>query len=246
MSLRDFLKQREEAREASAKQSESNFPEGVTRYVKMGRYGEVNAEGRDLVILADPDKWHAYFVHEDSEFVGGRSQHKFQKHTCMHVPGDGDDIKDFINPGTVEQCPTCAAMTKPRYQRRMYFIIPVFDPEYGEFRVIDTKEFHVMNLIKAYDSIERTAKKFQPEYTLVGEVVKFKQDDKTFTIVQSDMDEEAEAEAKEAAKEHINNFSLADQMFMRNRPELVKIIREAVEGSLDPSVVEGEPEAVEE
>ena len=238
MSLRDLLKQREEQREARA---ESSFPEGVSRYVRAGRYGEINADGRNLVILAEPNDWHAYFVHEDSVFEGGSTTHFFQKHTCLHVPNEaGADVRDFLSPGTVEQCPTCASMTKPGKQRRLYFLIPVFDPEYNDYRVIDMKEFHALNLIKAYDSIERTAKKYMPDYSLVGQPVKFFQDDKTYSMTQADMTEEEEAEAIEKAKPFIGTVELHKDMFMRERPELIDIIRESKEGHLDKSVIEGE------
>ncbi|WP_232518266.1 hypothetical protein [Bacillus velezensis] len=50
MSIRDILKKREEERD-KASSGESEFPEGVTRYVRVGSYGEINKDGRNLVIL---------------------------------------------------------------------------------------------------------------------------------------------------------------------------------------------------
>lgn len=242
MSLRDLLKQREQARDSRA---EGSFPEGVTRYVGMGHGREVNEDGRDLVILGEPNDWYAYFVHEDAEWTGTKSVHKFQKHTCLHNPQEGDDIRDFLTKGTLEQCPTCASMTSGK-QRRLYFIIPVYDPEYEDYRVIDTKEFHAVNLIKAYDSIERTARKFQKDYTLVGQVVHFFKDDKTFSMEQADMDPEEEEKAIEGAKDFIGNVELWKESFKRERPELVEIIRDSIPGALDISVVEGEPSTADE
>lgn len=245
-NLREILKQRAEAREEAAASSESKFPQGVTQYVRMGRNGEVNATGRHMVILSDPDQWHAYFRHEDSTFTGSGYDNKFQLHTCLHNPKQGDDLRQFMNKGTVEQCPTCGAMTK-KSQRKMYFIIPVYDPEYDELRVIDTKEFHAANFIKAYDSIEKAIRKFNPDYTLAGSMVKFKQDDKTFTIESSEWEnEEEEKEFEEKAKRFMLELDPSEFMFMRERPELVKIIREAKDGSLDASVVEGETDVVED
>ncbi|MGH0422128.1 hypothetical protein [Bacillus cytotoxicus] len=72
MGIRETLKKREEQREASQNGGNSEFPEGVTRYVRMGKHGEVNAEGRTFILLAEPDDWYFYFVHEDKTFDGKR------------------------------------------------------------------------------------------------------------------------------------------------------------------------------
>jgi hypothetical protein len=78
MGIRDTLKKREEQREAAQNGGPSDLPEGVKRYVGMGSYGEVNKDGRTFVLLADPDNWYFYFVHEDKTFDGKKSVHAFE------------------------------------------------------------------------------------------------------------------------------------------------------------------------
>ena len=155
MSIRDILKQREEARD-KASSGDNEFPEGVTRYVRMGRRGEVNSDGRTFIMLADPNDWYFYFVHEDKTYNGKGYDHGFQKHTCAHSPKDtGADLSKFFKSGK-DECLSCKAGAK----RKMFAMIPVYDLEYKTFRVIDTVEFHINNLIADYDKLEGTAKKF--------------------------------------------------------------------------------------
>ena len=169
MSIRDILKQREEARD-KASSGDNEFPEGVTRYVRMGRRGEVNSDGRTFIMLADPNDWYFYFVHEDKTYNGKGYDHGFQKHTCAHSPKDtGADLSKFFKSGK-DECLSCKAGAK----RKMFAMIPVYDLEYKTFRVIDTVEFHINNLIADYDKLEGTAKKFAKDYTLVGEAVYIK------------------------------------------------------------------------
>ncbi|WP_230113441.1 hypothetical protein [Bacillus velezensis] len=104
MSIRDILKKREEERD-KASSGESEFPEGVTRYVRVGSYGEINKDGRNLVILAQPDDWYIYFVHENKEYTGKGYDHKFRKHTCLHSPHDKvgtEELQQYFRPGKAE------------------------------------------------------------------------------------------------------------------------------------------------
>lgn len=192
MGIRDILKQREEARDkASNGGGNSEFPEGVTRYVKIGKHGEVNADGRTFVILASPDDWYAYFVHEDKVFEG-KTIHKFRKHSCLHSPREANaDLIKYFKPGK-DECISCKAGAK----RKMFFMIPVYDVEYKTYRVIDIAEFHANNLISDYDKAEKMGRKFNPDYSLVGEALHFKQVDKTYSLESGDVSKEQLTEAK--------------------------------------------------
>lgn len=162
MSIRDILKKREEERDKAAN-GESEFPEGVTRYVRVGSHGEINKEGRTLVMLAPYDEWYVYFVHENKEYTGKAYDHKFRKHTCLHSPRSTvsvDELQKYFTAGKNE-CISCKAGAK----RKMFFMIPVYDPKYKTYRVIDIAEFHANSLMADFDKAEKPVKKIQPEYT---------------------------------------------------------------------------------
>jgi hypothetical protein len=233
MGIRDTLKKREEQREAAQNGGGNDFPEGVTRYVRMGKHGEVNADGRTFIILADPDEWYFYFVHEDKTFDGKRSIHYFRKHTCLHSPKEvvGDDILDYMKPNKKE-CPSCAAGAR----RKMYAIIPVYDIEYKTYRVIDTVEFHVNNLIADYDKIEKTMKKAtkNPEYSIVGEAVHIKQVDKTFSLESGD----AEDAALEEAKKFIGiDYGFEELANFREISDIVALLQEGDDEKVNKSAL---------
>lgn len=218
MSIRNTLKQREAQREAA--QSGGEFPEGVTRYVRMGKHGEVNAEGRTFIILADPDDWFAYYVHEQSTFNGQRTIYHFRKHTCLHSPQGTRANLDEYKRGNPDVCPSCLVGAP----RKLYAMIPVYDLEYKTYRVIDTKEFHINNLIADYDKAEKMGRKFNPEYSLVGEAVHIKQVDKTFSIESGDATDEQLAEAKKFIGIDYDFKELAN---FREEADIIGLLHEA-------------------
>lgn len=228
MGIRDILKQREEARD-KAVNGESEFPEGVTRYVRMGSYGEVNKDGRTLVMLAEPNDWYAYFVHEDKVYEG-KTIHKFRKHTCLHSPKDANaDIAKYFKPGK-DGCISCKAGAK----RKLFFMIPVYDPEYKTYRVIDIAEFHANNLIADFDKAEKMGKKFNPAYTLVGEAVHVKQVDKSYSLESGDVSDEE----LEAAKAFIgSDYGYEELANFRETDDIVSILRDADDKAVDKSVL---------
>ena len=235
MGIRDILKQREEARDKAQSGGDSgNFPEGVTRYVRMGKFGEVNAEGRTFAILAKPDDWYAYFVHEDKVYEG-KTIHKFRKHTCLHSPKSGEDnLLDYFK-SNKDECISCKVGAK----RKLFFMIPVYDPEYDEYRVIDTAEFHANNLIADYDKYEKTMQKAtkNKEYSIVGEAIFVKQVDKSYSLESGDL-EDAQLEA---AEKFIGiDYGYVDLANFREESDIVEILKEAQEGSIDKTKLPGD------
>lgn len=166
MSIRDQLKQREETRNTPKGNGiNEGLPEGVTRYVRLSGNKSELGEGRQFVVLADPDNWFFYFCHEDGDYATRATYVK--KHSCLHSPrGLGAELKAFTKPNG-GACISCKAKAK----RKLYFMIPVFDLEYKTWRVLDIKEFHAMNIIGDYDKLEKAAKKFSKDYTVVGDIV---------------------------------------------------------------------------
>lgn len=240
MGIRDILKQREEQRNSNTGGGPSDLPEGVKRYIQAGSFGEINKEGKTVVLLAKPDDWFFYFVHEDKVFEG-KTIHKFRKHTCLHSPKApaGDDILKFARPkGDV--CPSCKVGAK----RKMYAMIPVFDPEYGTYRVIDLPEFHINNLIDDIEKAEKMGKKFNPEYSLVGEAVHIKQVDKSYSLESGDVTDEQTAAAKEFIDKDVEYEELAH---FREVDNIVELLNEADDSSIDksklPDTIEKAPEA---
>nr|WP_229174835.1 single-stranded DNA-binding protein [Bacillus cereus] len=228
MGIRETLKKREEQREANQNGGNNDFPEGVTRYVRMGKRGEVNADGRTFILLADPDNWYFYFVHEDKTFDGKRTIHRFRKHSCLHSPRETDaDITQYFKPGKTE-CPSCRVGAK----RKMYAMIPVYDLEYTTYRVIDTAEFHINNIIADYDKAEKMGRKFNPEYSLVGEAVHFKQVDKSYSLESG----EATDEQIEKAKTFIGtDFSYEDLANYREENDIIALLQDAEDEAIDKS-----------
>ena len=243
MSIRDILKQREAARDAAKNNAggASDLPEGVSRYVRMGQHGEVNREGKTFIMLANPDDFFYYFVHEEKSFDGKKTIHSFQKHTCLHSPKDkGADLADFFK-GNGDVCPSCKAGAK----RKMFAMIPVYDLEYGTFRVLDIVEFHFNNLINDYDKCEKPAKKFNKSYSLVGDAVHIKQVDKSFALESGDLTE-AQEEHLEKAKAFIGiDYKYEDLAFFREEDDILKILSEAT-GGVDLAKLEVKPNVTEE
>lgn len=226
MSIRDQLKQREEERSAPKGNGlNEGLPEGVTRYVRLG--SELK-DGRQFVMLADPDSWYFYFCHEDGDFA--TRQTFFKKHTCLHSPrGLGGDIKTFSRPNG-GACISCKAKAK----RKLYFMVPVFDLEYQTWRVLDIKEFHAMNLIGDYDKLEKAAKKFNKEYTLVGDIVTIKKtsDGKSYSLESGDED------VPEAAAQFIGfDFAYAELANFRDEDDIIALLNEADGSRIDKSVL---------
>ncbi|MEC0718994.1 single-stranded DNA-binding protein [Bacillus haynesii] len=224
MSIRDILKKREEDRDKAAN-GESEFPEGVTRYVRVGSHGEINKEGRTLVMLAPYEEWYVYFVHENKEYTGKGYDHKFRKHTCLHSPRSTvsvDELQKYFTAGKNE-CISCKAGAK----RKMFFMIPVYDPKYKTYRVIDIAEFHANKLMDDFDKAEKPVKKIQPEYTIVGQAVHFKQADKTYSLESGDLPGDVLEEAKafigiDYKYEELANF--------RDEEDILKILHDAKDG----------------
>jgi hypothetical protein len=232
MGIRDTLKKREEQRDAAANGGPSDLPEGVKRYVSMGSYGEVNKDGRTFILLGDPDQWYFYFVHEDKTFDGKKSVHAFRKHTCLHSPKEVDaDLSKFFKPGKTE-CISCKAGAK----RKMYAMIPVYDLEYKTYRVIDTVEFHVGNIISDYDKAEKMGRKFNPSYTLVGEAVHIKQVDKSYSLESGEATDEQLAEAKAFIGK---DFGFVELAHFREEDDIKTLLAEADDKAIDKSVLGG-------
>jgi len=232
MSIRNKLQEREERRSKSAQGGglSEGLPEGVTRYVR----GSEMANGKKFVILADPDAWYFYYCHEDGDFAT-RSQF-IRKHTCLHSPREaGADFDLYARPNG-GACLSCKAKAK----RKLYFMIPVFDFEYGTWRVLDMKEYHASNLIGDYDKLEKAAKKFDKTYTLVGDaiVVKKTADGKSYALESGEVDDESTLE--EAKKLVGFAFPYDELANFREEDDLRKIIEEADErAGLDKSVLGG-------
>lgn len=229
MSIREKLKQREEKRDQAANGgSNGNLPEGVTRYVRLGQ--ELK-DGKTFVLLGDPDKWYFYYTHEDGDFAT-RSTY-VRKHTCLHSPREtGEDFAKYEKPDKAA-CISCAAKAK----RKLYFMVPVFDPQYNEWRVLDLKEFHASNIIGDYDKLEKAAKKFQKDYTLVGDAVFISKtsDGKSYEMSSGELDEAVLEAAKKFVGQTIDYAELAN---FREVDDITKILSEALdEAKLDKSVL---------
>lgn len=227
MSIRDILKKREEARDAAQNGKggvNDGLPEGVTRYVKAGSFGELNKEGKTLVMLSDPDNFYFYFVHESKTYDGKKTVHDFRKHTCLNSPREANaDLANYFKPNG-DVCPSCKSGAK----RKLFALIPVFDPQYGTWRVIDFVEFHFNNIITDYDKLEKAARKFDKSYTLVGDAVHIKQVDKSFALEAGDLEDES---ILEAAKAFIGiDYGYADLAHFREVDDIIGILNEAIGG----------------
>ncbi|WP_427050428.1 single-stranded DNA-binding protein [Paenibacillus sp. TC-CSREp1] len=228
MSIRDQLKQREEDRQTPKGNGlNEGLPEGVTRYVRLG--SELK-DGRQFVMLADPDTWFFYFCHEDGDFATRATYVK--KHTCLHSPrGTGAELKGFTkaNGGA---CISCKAKAK----RKLYFMVPVFDLEYQTWRVLDIKEFHAMNLIGDYDKLEKAAKKFSKDYTVVGDIITITKtsDGKSYSLGSGD------AEVPADAAQFVGfDFPYEELANFRDEDDIITLLNEADPGHVDKSVLPG-------
>lgn len=244
MSIRNKLKEREEARDkANGPGINEGLPEGVTRYVYLSK--EL-AQGKTFAFLADPDNWFFYYVHEDGDFATRATY--FRKHTCLHSPRKiGENFDSFTKTnGTV--CLSCKAKAK----RKLYFMIPVYDFEYATWRVLDMKEYHAANIIGDYDKLEKAAKKFDKTYTLVGDAISISKtsDGKSYSMESYavDVDGLSEAEAaaleakfaleiEEAKKLMANPIPYDELVYFREEDDIRKILDEADATKVDKSVL---------
>ncbi|MBG9736466.1 single-stranded DNA-binding protein [Paenibacillus alvei] len=231
MSIREKLKQREEKRDQAANGGNNgNLPEGVTRYVRLGQ--ELK-DGKTFVLLADPDKWYFYYTHEDGDFAT-RSTY-VRKHTCLHSPREvGEDFTKFEKPDKAA-CISCAAKAK----RKLYFMVPVFDPGYNEWRVLDLKEFHASKIIADYDGIVAAVSDAtgQADYEHVGKGVSIAKtsDGRSYTMKSAKVDTKVIEAAKAVDVTSIDYAELAN---FREVDDITKILSEATdEAKLDKSVL---------
>lgn len=229
MSIREQLKQREEKRSQAANGGNNgNLPDGVGRYVRLGQ--ELK-DGKTFVLLADPDNWFYYYTHEDGDYTKRATY--LRKHTCLHSPRSvGEDFSKFEKPNK-SACISCAAKAR----RKLYFMVPVFDPEYSEWRVLDLKEFHANNVISDYDKLEKAAKKFLKDYTLAGDAVTISKtsDGKSYSMSSGELDSGVLEAAKVLVGQPIPYDELAH---FREEGDIVKILTEATpEAKLDKSVL---------
>jgi len=232
MSMREKLKQRKEKRSQAANEGlNGNLPEGVSRYVRLGK--ELK-DGKTFVLLADPDHWYGYFTHEDGDYAKRATY--LRKHTCLHSPkstAEVEDIAAFERPDK-NKCISCAAKAK----RRLYNMIPVFDPQYSEWRVLDVKEYHALNLLEDCEKLEKAARKFKEDYKLVGDAVVISKtsDGKSYTISSGEVDDKVLAEAKKMLDIPIPYTDLVN---FRSEEDMMKLLQEATpEAGLDRSVFE--------
>ena len=228
MSIRMQLKEREERREKKTAGVANDLPEGVTRYVRLGQ--ELK-DGKVFVVLADPDDWYFYFVHEDSNFA--KRETYVRKHTCLNSPRKpGASLADYDRPNK-DVCLSCRAKAK----RKLYFMVPVYDPQYGTWRVLDLKEFHATNLIADYDKLEKSARKFNKNYTLVGDAVRIFRTNSTPTTYGLES-AEVEDDVLEAAKEYIGyDFDYETLANFRSEEDIRNILKEASAEHVDKSVL---------
>lgn len=103
-------------------------------------------------------------------------------------------------------------------------MIPVYDLEYKTYRVIDTKDFHINNLVADYDKAEKMGRKFNPDYSLVGEAIHIKKVDKTFSIESGDATEAQLAEAKKFIGIDYGYEELAN---FREEADIIGLLHEA-------------------
>ncbi|PPA87934.1 single-stranded DNA-binding protein [Brevibacillus laterosporus] len=241
MGIREKLKEREEARDKAAQGAgggiNAGLPEGVTRYVKLG---QELAGGKTFVLLAPYGQWYFYYTHEDGEKYPSRETY-YRKHTCSHSPKkapDNDDegvtLFDQHAKPNGGNCLSCKAKAK----RKLYFMVPVYDPEYKTWRVLDLKEFHANNLMNDFDKLEKAAKKFKPDYTLTGDAITIKKADKSYSLESADLDEGV----LEAARAFIGSTEIKyDELAnFRTEDDLCEILKNATK-NVDHTVLEDRP-----
>ncbi|MCY9512400.1 single-stranded DNA-binding protein [Paenibacillus larvae] len=229
MDIREWLKEREERRNSGGKGNDG-LPEGVTRYVRLG--SELK-DGKKFALLANHNSWYYYFVHEDGDFATRTTFIK--KHSCLRSPKEvGEDRKKYEYPDPESKvCLSCRAKAR----RVLYFMIPVYDFELSTWRILDVKEFHALNLIEDYDKLEKAAKKFAKDYTLVGDVVLIQKtsDGKSYSLTSAEIDETKLEEARKlVGTDEIKYAELAN---FRDEEDIRKILEEADDSKVDKSVL---------
>ncbi|MDN9010031.1 single-stranded DNA-binding protein [Brevibacillus laterosporus] len=241
MGIREKLKEREEARDKAAQGAgggiNAGLPEGVTRYVKLR---QELAGGKTFVLLAPYTEWYFYYTHEDGEKYPSRETY-YRKHTCSHSPkkapaneDEGATLFDQYAKPNGNNCLSCKAKAK----RKLYFMMPVYDPEYKTWRVLDLKEFHATNLMDDFDKLEKAAKKFKPDYTLTGDAVTIGKADKSYSLESADLDEGV----LEAARAFIGSTEIKYEELanFRTEDDIREILKNATK-NVDQSVLEDGP-----
>ncbi len=237
MGLRDKLKKRDEAREKAASGGiNAGLPEGITRYVRLSQ--ELK-DGKDFVILRDPNLWYFYYVHEHGNYSPRETY--FQKHTCLNSPRKAPETEkeaDEMFAKFEKPNPKVCISDKAKAKRGLYFMVPVYDVELKVWRVLDLKEFHVNNLLSDMDKTEKAARKFDKSYTMIGDVVTISKADKTYTITTADFEDDEAAKIKaEAAKIDQSEIDYEELANFRDEADIIAILREATEGKVDKSVL---------
>lgn len=267
MGLRDRLKQREEARDKAANGGiNAGLPEGVTRYVRLGQ--ELK-DGKDFVILRDPNLWFFYYVHEDGDFATRATYVK--KHTCLHSPRKAPETEkeadEMFTKFAKPNGKVCIS-DKAKAKRVLYFMVPVYDVALGTWRVLDLKEFHVNNLMTDIDKAEKAVRKFDKSYTMIGDIVTISKADKTYTVGSAELsetvlseelakqvekigadDEEREDKIAEIIKKAAqaidqSEIDYAELANFRDEDDIIALLREADGTKIDKSVLPKE-EAVD-
>ncbi|MGG0757521.1 single-stranded DNA-binding protein [Brevibacillus laterosporus] len=241
MGIREKLKEREEARDKAAQGAgggiNAGLPEGVTRYVKLS---QELAGGKTFVLLAPYGQWYFYYTHEDGDKYPSRETY-YRKHTCSHSPkkapandDEGVTLFDQHAKPSGGNCLSCKAKAK----RKLYFMVPVYDPEYKTWRVLDLKEFHANNLMNDFDKLEKAAKKFKSDYTLTGDAITIGKADKSYSLESADLDEGV----LEAARAFIGSAEIKyDELAnFRTEDDLREILKNATK-NVDQSVLEDGP-----
>lgn len=246
MGIRDQLKKREERREKAASGGiNGGLPDGVTRYVRLGT--ELKGDGKPFVILRDVDLLYFYFVHEAGDYATRATFIK--KHTCLHSPRKapetveeaGEMFAKFEKPN-----PNVCISDKAKAKRNLYFMLPVYDPEFDTWRVLDLKEFHVGNLINDMDKTEKAARKFDKSYSMIGDVVVIKKsaDGKSYTIESSDLDDEkADAIKAAAGKVDQSEIDYEELANFRDESDIIALLHEAHDDHVDKSVLPAQGDA---
>ena len=237
MGLRDKLKKRDEAREKAANGGiNAGLPEGVTRYVRQST--ELK-DGKDFVILRDPNLWFFYYVHEDGNFNPRETYVK--KHTCLNSPRKAPETEkeaDELFAKFEKPNPKVCISDKAKAKRVLYFMVPVYDVELKVWRVLDLKEFHVNNLLSDMDKTEKAARKFDKSYTMIGDVVTISKADKTYTITTADFeDDEADKIKAEAAKIDQSEIDYEELANFRDEDDIIELLRQADGTKIDKSVL---------
>lgn len=247
MGLRDKLKKRDEAREKAASGGiNAGLPEGVTRYVRLGQ--ELK-EGKDFVILRDPNLWFFYYVHEDGDYATRATFVK--KHTCLNSPRKAPETEkeaDEMFEKFMKPNPKVCISDKAKAKRVLYFMVPVYDVALDTWRVLDLKEFHVNNLLIDIEKAEKAVRKFDKNYTMIGDIVTISKADKTYTISGSDEEDEAKIEEIKAKASKIDQSEIDYEELanFRDESDIISLLRDATDGKVDKSVLPKEEGSADE